>query len=170
MKIPALIPLVCFFSNASFAQSEYSDNTIHVGVVVTDLEKSLDFYINVMGMVKTGTIDLNDDFAKRSGLNKGSAFSIKVLKLEDTPGATQWKLMSFDKKANHPRQKYVPDDTGMQYITVMVKSLQPFIDRLQANKIDMLGETPTEINDEISFILIQDPDGNFIEIIGPPGI
>ena len=121
-----------------------------------------------MGMVKTGTIDLDADFAKRSGLNKGAGFSIQVLKLEDTPGATQWKLMSFGTKGSHPKQKYVQDDTGMQYITVNVKSLKPFIERFKANGIKMLGETPTKINDEISFILIQDPDGNFIEVIGPP--
>lgn len=97
-----IIAIFCFFTTKIFAQSEYSYNTIHIGVVVIDLEKSMDFYTNIMGIVKTGTIDLNDDFVKRSGLKKGSAFSIEVLKLEDTPSATQWKLMSFGYKPIHP--------------------------------------------------------------------
>jgi catechol-2,3-dioxygenase len=55
----------------------------------------------------------------------------------------------------------------MQYITLMVKSLAPFLERLEHNKIPLLGETPTPLSETLSFVLIQDPDGNFIELIGP---
>lgn len=156
------------FYQFSLAQSEFTDDVIHIGVVVEDLDKSIDFYTRIMGMAQAGGFNLNDDFAKRSGLNEGKGFQVVVLKLEDAPGATQWKLMSFGKKAAHPKQNYVPDDTGMQYITINVNSLKPFLERFKANDIRMLGETPTEINEKVSFILVQDPDGTFIEVIGAP--
>ena len=167
MKYLITIIFLGFWQNVA-CQSEFTDNVIHIGVVVEDLDKSIDFYTRIIGMVQAGGFNLNDDFAKRSGLNQGKGFQVVVLKLEDTPQATQWKLMSFDKKAAHPSQKYVSDDTGMQYITINVKSLKPFIERFESNNIKMLGETPTEINDKLSFILVQDPDGNFIEVIGTP--
>jgi hypothetical protein len=31
----------------------------------------------------------------------------------------------------------------------------------------MLGSTPTMLDEKRQFILVQDPDGNFIELIGP---
>ena len=37
----------------TMAQSEFKSGVIGVGVVVTDLDKSLDFYTNVIGMKKT---------------------------------------------------------------------------------------------------------------------
>lgn len=151
----------------SYAQSNFSSKLIGVGVVVSDLERSLDFYINGIGMVKTGGFSLDEDFTKRSGLSGGVPFSVTVLKLEDSAEANEWKLMSFGKKAAHPKQNFIQDDVGMQYITINVKALQPIIERLKKMKVPFLGSTPTALNSNSQFLLIQDPDGNFVELIGP---
>lgn len=153
--------------NKTFAQSEFSNGVIQVGVVVEDLEKSIDFYTRVLGMVKVSDFSVDKDFAKRSGLTGGVPFFVEVLKLEDSPNATQWKLMSFKKEANHPKPTFIQDDTGMQYITIFVNSLKPFIHRIEKYDVRLLGETPTKLNDENHFVFIQDPDGTFIELIGP---
>ena len=39
------------------AQSEFSSPTISIGVVVSDLEKSVDFYNSVIGMKKVGVFE-----------------------------------------------------------------------------------------------------------------
>ena len=151
----------------AFAQSNFSSKLIGVGVVVSDLERSMDFYIRGIGMVKTGSFNLNEDFTKRSGLSNGVPFSVTVLKLENSPEANEWKLMSFGKQAAHPKQNFIQDDTGMQYITINVKALKPVIERLKELKVSFLGSTPTPLNSNLQFLLVQDPDGNFIELIGP---
>lgn len=151
----------------AFAQSNFSSKLIGVGVVVSDLERSMDFYIKGIGMVKTGSFNLNEDFTKRSGLSNGVPFSVTVLKLENSPEANEWKLMSFGKQAAHPKQNLIQDDTGMQYITINVKALKPVIERLKELKVSFLGSTPTPLNSNLQFLLVQDPDGNFIELIGP---
>lgn len=153
---------------AAQAQTDYALPTIHIGVVVSDLDRAMDFYQNVMGMTKVNLYDLDGDFARRSGLSGGIPFKVEVLKIADTPAATEFKLVSFGKQPEHPDQKWIQDDTGMQYITLMVNNLKPFLDRFADHNIPLLGETPTPINDSVSFVLIQDPDGNFIELIGPP--
>ena len=117
-------------------------------------------------MVKTGSFDLNEDFTKRSGLSDGVPFSVTVLKLEDSPEANEWKLMSFGKKAAHPKQNFIQDDVGMQYITINVKALRPIIERLKQKNVPFLGSTPTALSSDLQFLLVQDPDGNFIELIG----
>ena len=139
-----------------------------MGVVVSDLDKSLDFYTKVIGMVQTTTFDLSEDFGKKSGLSNGVPVKIAVLSLEDKPGVTQYKIMSFDNKRKKRRSKFIQDDKGIQYITITVKSLKPFIERIKAHNVKLLGETPTPLgNGERSFVLIQDPDGTFVELIGP---
>jgi len=147
--------------------NDFAKSGISVGVVVEDLNKSLDFYLNVIGMVKTGEFPVDADKAKELGLSNGNRFDVKVLKLENSENAPEWKLMSFGKKSAHPIQKYVPDDTGMQYITIFVKSMKPILDRIQKHGVKTLGKTPTMLDADRQFVSIQDPDGNFIELIGP---
>ncbi|RYF68796.1 MAG: VOC family protein [Cytophagaceae bacterium] len=152
---------------STYAQSNFSSKVIGVGVVVADIERSLDFYVNGIGMVKTGNFTINEDFGKRGGLTNGVATNVTILKLENSPEATDWKLMSFGKKASHPKSTHIQDDTGMQYITIQVKALQPIIDRLKQMKVPFLGSTPTPLNAKAHFLFVQDPDGTFIELIGP---
>jgi catechol 2,3-dioxygenase-like lactoylglutathione lyase family enzyme len=147
--------------------SEFPMGSIQIGVICSDLQKSIDFYTEVIGMVKTGGFSVDEAFAAKSGLTGGVPFDVTVLKLKDNPEAAEWKLMSFGKDATHPPQKYILDDTGMQYITIFVNSMKPFIERINEHNVTLLEETPTFLEDGRQFVLVQDPDGNFIELIGP---
>jgi catechol 2,3-dioxygenase-like lactoylglutathione lyase family enzyme len=167
MKTVSLFILALLLSHLGVAQSNFTSKVIGIGVVVADLDKSLDFYVNGIGMVKTGSFTINEEFSKRSGLANGEPTQVTMLKLENSPDATDWKLMSFGKKAGHPQSKFIQDDTGMQYITINVKSLKPIIDRLTKMNVSFRGSTPTPLNDKAHFVLVQDPDGTFIELIGP---
>jgi catechol 2,3-dioxygenase-like lactoylglutathione lyase family enzyme len=163
----SLIICALLMNFVTYAQSNFTSKSIGIGVVVADIERSLDFYVNGIGMVKTGNFTINEEFGKRSGLTNGVAVSVTILKLENSPDANEWKLMSFGKKATHPTEKFIQDDTGMQYITIQVKSLKPIIERLKQQKVTFLGTTPTPLNKDVHFVLVQDPDGNFVELIGP---
>jgi predicted enzyme related to lactoylglutathione lyase len=145
---------------------EFDRGIIEFGVVVSDLERSLDFYQNVVGMTKVGGFSIDAQFGEESGLTGGEPFDVTILKLIDSPQATQWKLMSFNKQGSHPLPEYIQDDTGVQYVTIMVKSIAPFLERIKANNVKLLGNTPTVLGDGRQFVLIQDPDGTFIELIG----
>lgn len=155
------------FRFIGYDADEFEHGTIQFGVVVSDLQKSLDFYTNIMGMTKTGSFDVDEEFAKRSGLTGGEPFSVTILKLKDSTEATEWKLMSFGQKGSHPRPEYIQDDTGVQYVTINVTSMKPFLDRIREHNVKLLGDTPTNLDDNREFVLIQDPDGTFIELIGP---
>jgi catechol 2,3-dioxygenase-like lactoylglutathione lyase family enzyme len=96
------IAVVLIFSTKTMAQSEFSSGLIGVGLVASNIEKSLDFYLNVIGMTKVGEFDVDADFGKVSGLSDGLPFHVDVLKLQDSPEANQWKIMSFKKDGSHP--------------------------------------------------------------------
>ena len=149
------------------APGEFSNPTIFVGSVVTDLAKSVDFYTKIIGMTKTGEFSVDGPKAKELGLTDGRPVDVKVLKLEDSPQANEWKLMSFGTKPGHKTPKYLHDDTGMQYITILVNHLTPVMERIEKNNIKILSGKPSELGEGRFFILVQDPDGTFVELIGP---
>jgi catechol-2,3-dioxygenase len=155
--------------NTPAPASNFSSKLIGLGVVVSDMEKSLDFYMNAIGMVKAYTFTIGADFSKRSGLSNGDSAIVTVLKLENSADANEWKLMTFKRKAMHPVQKFIQDDVGVQYITINVKALKPIIERLKQRNIPFLGSSPTPLNKNTQLLFIQDPDGTFIELIGPMG-
>lgn len=152
------------FFNAK-AQNNFLKPTISLGVLVEDLTNSIDFYTNVVGMVQVREFVIDSEKAKRMGLSQGEKFEIKVLKLENTDNATELKLMSFAKKTNHSKQKYLPDANGIRYLTIYVRLLQPVLERIIKFNIKTLGQTPTMLDEKRRFVLIQDPDGNFVEFI-----
>ena len=166
LLMAGIISIILYSFKVS-TENEFESSTIQFGVVVSDLEKSIDFYTNIIGMVKTGGFSIDENFGKISGLTGGEPFDVTILKLQDETQATEWKLMSFGKKANHPIPKYIQDDTGVQYVTIFVKSMQPFLERIKKHNIKLLEETPVFLEDGRQFVLIQDPDGTFIELIGP---
>lgn len=171
MKNLFIILFLLSFSVAVKAQNkpsgEFSNPTIFVGSVVTDLEKSVDFYTRIIGMKKTGAFSVDAEKAKELGLTNGKKIDVTVLKLEDSPQANEWKLMSFGTKPAHKKPAYLEDDNGMQYITILVNHLEPVLSRIEKNNIKILSGKPSKLDDNRFFILVQDPDGTFIELIGP---
>lgn len=162
-----IFTVLCVSAQNQPTQSEFSNPTIFVGSVVTDLEKSVDFYTNIIGMKKTGSFSVDAEKAKELGLTNGKKIDVTVLKLEDSPKANEWKLMSFGTKTGHKKPAYLDDDTGMQYITILVNHLDPIMKRIEKNNIKILSGKPSKLEENRFFILIQDPDGTFIELIGP---
>ena len=161
-----LLAVSTILTSNLMAQSEFSSSLIGVGVVTSDLEKSRDFYINVIGMEKTSEFDVNEEFGKASGLSNGVAFHVDVLQLGEDGNV--WKLMSFGKEATHPKSTFLQDDIGVQYITINVSSLKPFLERIKKHKVKLLGETPIPLgNDGRQFVLLQAPEGTIVELIGP---
>ena len=140
---------------------------IQVGVVVRDLQESLDFYTNVIGMKEVREFSVDSAFGERSGLSRGVPFDVKVLQLQESEYATNWKLMTFKEQGEPAAKDNIQDGIGMQYITINVKSLQPFIARMKEHGVDALGVTPIELSAGRHFILLKDPNGIFVELIGP---
>lgn len=155
------------WGRATAQTNEFTSETISIGVVVSNIEKSLEFYTKVIGMKKTGGFSVNSDMGKKTGLTDGVPVTISILKLGESKTATDWKLMSFGKESPHPKGKHLQDGVGMQYITIHVKALKPFLQRIKENNVKLLGDTPISIGGATMFALVRDPDGTFVELIGP---
>jgi len=145
---------------------EFESPVIKVAIVASDLKATTDFYTRVIGMTRAREFDIDSLTGAKFGLTGGVPFHVTGYKLIDSPQATELKIMSFGGKQVHQRSKYIQDDIGVQYLTMYVRTMKPFIERIKANHVQFLGETPTSAGDGMSFVLIQDPNGVFIELIG----
>lgn len=155
------------FLNPAESQEQFSSKTIHIGLIASDLDRSLDFYREVIGMEHTGSFDVAKRVAKESGLSNGIPFQVEVLKLGEGEQATQLKLMSFGERADKQSNDYIYDHSGIQYLTINVHDLAPFIKRIETHQATILGDGPVGIGGDRYLLLLKDPDDTFIELIGP---
>ena len=90
--------------------------------------------------------------------------------LDDTEGATtaRIKLMAFPKAPGvKPDQKFIHSTISISYLTLFVNDLDLSVKRLNKAKVKLLGKTPVDLGGGRFLAAVQDPDGNFIELIGP---
>ncbi|MFC4219843.1 VOC family protein [Flagellimonas marina] len=159
-----LVFLLCTLSLCQ-AQNEVDNPSISIAMIASDMDASYDFYTNIIGMVETGGFGIDASFGEKSGLTGGTPYDVKILKLLDDPHSTEFKLASF----GNPKEesgKVIQDKNGVRYITIYLKSTAEVLQRIKDSNIETLGDTPIQLSDGRNFILIQDPDGLFIELIG----
>jgi len=170
-KVLAVSLLSTFLSlGALAAEEEFASKTIHIGMIVSDLEKSMAFYKDTIGFIQDParkSFDVDADFGKRSGLTDSLGVHVEVLKLGVGEDSTQLKLLHFGDKPKKQENDYIHTHTGIQYLTIRVNDLTPILKRIEDHKVKLLGETPIPIGEENQFVLVQDPDGTFVELIGP---
>lgn len=173
----ALLVTISFTTYGVFAQTDAESNiakvTIDLGVVVSDVEKSVQWYTDVVGFQPVTEFDVPADFAKQVGLTNALPMHIHVLALGDDPGATKVKLMQF-KQAPGARidQTYFHSTYGFRYLTIFVKDMPTALARAAKHGAKPISGDAVTIPETIApgnlqLAVLRDPDGNFVELVGP---
>ena len=98
----------------------------------------------------------------------GQTTQVWVFVLEDVDQATRIKVLSFpDAPGKQADQAYIHSTLGFRYLTLYVKDLNRVLERVKKAGVAPLGETPVETSAGTWLLALKDPDGNFIELIGP---
>ena len=171
MKLPIRLLAIfsIFVSLASADESEFRTATIDLGIVVSDLDKSMKFYTKAIGFTSTGEFTAGKDLTRESGLSSGEEIVIKKLALGKGKGATTIKLMqSAVDKSKKSDQKYITSSLGFSYLTIHVNSTKTALERLKKAGVKVLAKGPALIpGGKIALTVVKDPDGNFVELVGP---
>ena len=176
-SLPLLLALLPFALSAEEKKAEtasgFARQTIDLGVVCSDLSKSLAFYQDVVGFKDTGGFKVGGDFPKNVGLTDGTPLDIKVLALGDEETATKLKLMQVksEKPARLLKQKYIHTFTGFSYLTIFVTDVDAVLARAKAAGVKPYAKSPQRLPEglpqDVCLLMLKDPDGNFVEIVGP---
>lgn len=160
-------------SSVLAANENFSSQTIDLGVVVTDISKSLEFYKEVVGFSEIDGFEVKGSFPKKVGLTDGTPLKIHVLTLGDNEKATKLKLMQIfpAKPVRTIKQPFIHTLTGFSYITIFVKDVDLVLDNARKKGIKPYAESPQTLPkglpQDVCLLILKDPDGNFVEIVGP---
>jgi len=156
----------------SAEESEFSSATIDLGCVVSDIEKSVTFYTKAIGFKEVPGFSVPGDYASKVGLTDGKDLNIKVLKLGEGPGATSLKLMHIKgARSKQTDNSFIHSQLGFSYLTIHVKDTAKALERLDKAGVKPIArgsqELPPSLGSGVYLTIVRDPDGNFVELVGP---
>jgi Lactoylglutathione lyase and related lyases len=121
-------------------------NSLDMGVIVSDIKASLNFYQNILGLEFVGTVPLWF----------GTMHRLRF-------GTSDFKLI--DPKVLPPRGTIgLEDQLGFRYVTFVIENLSELCADLQ--KIGIEFTVPErEMRPGVRIAMVKDPDGNIVEFV-----
>jgi catechol 2,3-dioxygenase-like lactoylglutathione lyase family enzyme len=153
---------------ACAAESEFTKPVIDIGIVVKDSERTARFLTNAIGFKEVAGFSVAAGLGRRIGLIDGQETDVRVFVLEGAEPATRVKVLSFPQApGKQADQSFIHSTLGIRYLTLYVKDMNRTLERLKQAGVRTLGETPLETGNGNWLVAVKDPDGDFIELIGP---
>jgi lactoylglutathione lyase len=148
--------------------ASFSKPTVDIGIVARDVDKSARFYTETIGLTEIEGFSAPAELGKKIGLVDNHPLKVRVFVTDEIEGATRIKLMSFpEAMGTLPDRNYIHTTLGINYLTFFVKDMDQALARLKKAEAKLLGESPVSLGGKTQLAVIRDPDGNFIELIGP---
>lgn len=153
-------------SSIAYSQTNADLGVAAIGLVVSDINVSEIFYRNILGMEETGEFTLDEQWSREAGAANGQPFSVKQFKLKDVSTATVLKLAYFEKTERASTTSGLSAVSGVNYITLFYseEGFSDVMERIEKAGIEKIGWVKRET---YQLVFIRDPDGVFIEIVGP---
>ncbi|MDX1968763.1 MAG: VOC family protein [Planctomycetaceae bacterium] len=154
------------------APALYASTTIDLGTVVSDLEKSAKWYTEVLGMKELPSFEAPGEFAGKIGLSNKLSFKVRVFTLGEGEHATKLKLMQFKTSPGaRVDQTFIHSSYGFRYLTLFVSDMDASIKLAAEKGAKPIGTgvtpLPEGFPEGIFIAVLRDPDGNFVELVGP---
>jgi catechol 2,3-dioxygenase-like lactoylglutathione lyase family enzyme len=155
-------------ARAAEPAGEFSNGRIDLGIVVKNADRSAAFLTNAIGFKEVRGFSVTGDLGRKIGLIDGHPVDVRVFVLDEGDSATRIKVLSFPSApGQQPDQKWIHSTVGMRYLTLYVKDVNRALKRLKKADVKLLGETPVDLGGGTWLVAVKDPDGNFVELIGP---
>ena len=138
----------------------------HVGICVSNLEKSLEFYCGVLGFKQVSDISQpceDSEESKAIGLPYVNAGRGVII---DTPNG-EIELLDFRDKAEQSVTSMPVDSVGKLHLAFTVDDIEVEIKKLEANGIVFFGSPRSDNmgDDRVKWAYFKDPDGIMLEYV-----
>jgi len=155
-------------SDVSTAKSFPVISADHTGITVSNLERSLEFWRDVLGFEFSHRAHQTGEMAEQIIGVKGAELKLAVLK---TPGGHKIELLEYlapaDRKCANPR----PCDVGHVHVALTVDNLETVLEKIAASGWKAAGKPQTlerGPNAGKRVVYVRDPDGTTIELMQLP--
>jgi len=143
-------------------------STDHTGITVSNLERSLEFWRDVLGFEFSHSAHQKGDLAQEITGVDGAEIKLAVLK---TPGGHNIELLQYLAPADHKRATLRPCDVGSVHLALLVNDLDAVLAQIAASGWEAAGKPQTlntGPNAGKRVVYVRDPDGTTIELMQPP--
>lgn len=138
----------------------------HMGICVSDLERSLRFYRDVLGFKEVAHLEVGGEHsAKLNGMSDARAYLI-FLEREG------WRLELFQFSVPGwigPKEARPMNQLGLTHLSFRVDDLDAVCAQIEGAGGSLLPETRIELPGPTHVIMALDPDGVRLELIQKPG-
>ena len=140
----------------------------HTGITVSNLERSLAFWRDVLGFELSHTTHQKGESAQEITGVKGAEIKLAVLK---APGGHKIELLEYLAPADRKRANPRPCDVGSVHVALLVEDLDAVLARIAASGWEAVGKPQTlntGPNAGKRVVYVRDPDGTTIEFMQLP--
>lgn len=145
----------------------FSKPMIDLGCVVSDADAAVKFYTTAIGFKEVKGFSVDAEFATAVGLTDQKKLDVRVLKLGDGEGATALKLLQITDDSQKPKNDFIHSSLGFSYLSIYVKDMDAAMKRLESAGVKSVAQPKPIPSTPVALVLVRDPDGNLIELIGP---
>ena len=137
----------------------------HTGITVSNLERSLAFWRDVLGFEFSHAAHQKGELAQEITGIEGAEIKLAVLK---APGGHKIELLEYLAPAERKRANLRPCDVGSVHVALLVQDLKTVLERVArsdwkaAGKPQRLQSGP---NAGKRVVYVRDPDGTTIELM-----
>jgi catechol 2,3-dioxygenase-like lactoylglutathione lyase family enzyme len=137
----------------------------HTGITVSNLERSLAFWRDVLGFEFSHTAHQKGELAREITGIEGAELKLAVLK---APGGHKIELLEYFAPADRKPANLRPCDVGSVHVALLVNDLDTVLERIAASgwkaagKPQILTRGP---NAGKRIVYVRDPDGTTIELM-----
>src|SRR5205809_3541072 len=140
----------------------------HTGITVSNLERSLEFWQNVLGFEFSHRAHQTGGMASEITGVAGAEIKLAVVK---TPGGHKIELLEYLAPADRKHVDLRPCDVGSVHLALLVDDLDAVLSAIAASGWKAAGKPQTlntGPNAGKRVIYVRDPDGTIIEFMQPP--
>ena len=140
----------------------------HTGITVSNLERSLAFWRDVLGFELSHTAHQKDELAQEITGVKGAEINLAVLK---APSGHKIELLEYLAPLGGKRNAHLrPCDVGSVHVALIVEELETILSAINASGWKAAGKPQTlrsGPNAGKRVVYVRDPDGTTIEFMQP---
>ncbi len=138
----------------------------HTGITVSNLERSVQFWQNVLGFELSHTAHQTGELAKEITGVAGAEIKLAVLR---APGGHKIELLEYLAPPDRKRRTDLrPCDVGHVHVALLVDDLDAVLERIAASGWKAAGKPQTLTsgpNTGKRVVYVRDPDGMTIELM-----
>ena len=141
----------------------------HIGICVRDMDKSLAFYRDILGMKVLGDRMTDPTESGRSHNYKRVRQSRRWVSLSYGEGTSPTLTLTCHPGDEPDGQPIKLDEVGISHLSFGVQDVEGLTEELLAKGIEFAGplESFTDAKGEIRSIYVQDPDGILVQFNTP---